>query len=132
MFELAATNSIARLTILLVVFGSVVISAFALMTLVSRRSAIRGGLRALGGDRLLVPGGAETLRTSNDTAWSKLADAIERAGLNLADSKSDKLRAKLVAAGFRSPAAPRLYTLVRLVLVFALPAGYVLLGRHHM
>lgn len=128
MFELAATNSIARLTILLVVFGSVVISAFALMTLVSRRSAIRGGLRALGGDRLLVPGGAETLRTSNDTAWSKLADAIERAGLNLADSKSDKLRAKLVAAGFRSPAAPRLYTLVRLVLVFALPAGYVLLA----
>src|SRR5688500_20317670 len=115
MFELAATNSIARLTVLLVVFGSVVVSAFALMTLLSRRAAIRGGLRALTGDRLLVAGGAETLRASNDTAWSKLADAIERAGLNLADSKSDKLREKMVAAGFRSPAAPRIYTLVRLM-----------------
>jgi tight adherence protein C len=68
------------------------------------------------------------LRASNDTAWSRLADAIERAGLNLADTKSDRLRQKLVMAGFQSPAAPRLFTLIRLVLVFALPLGYVVLA----
>ena len=128
MFELAASNSIARLTILLIVFGIVVGSAFALMTVLSRRALIRGELRELTGDRLLIAGGGETLRTSNDTAWSRLADAIERAGLNLADTKSDRLRQKLVMAGFRSPSAPRLFTLIRLVLVFVLPLGYVVLA----
>ena len=68
------------------------------------------------------------MRASNDTAWSRLADSIERAGLNLADTKSDKLRTKMLAAGFRSPSAPRFYTLIRLILVFALPLGYVLLA----
>ena len=128
MFELAATNSIARLTVLILVFGLVVLAAFMAMTLVSRRAAIRSELRELTRDSLLHPGGAESLRSSNDTAWARLADAIERAGLNLADTKSDKLRAKLIAAGFRSPSAPRVYTLVRLVLVFALPLSYVLLA----
>ena len=128
MFELAATNSIARLTVLILVFGLVVLAAFMAMTLVSRRAAIRSELRELTRDSLLHPGGAESLRSSNDTAWARLADAIERAGLNLADTKSDQLRAKLIAAGFRSPSAPRVYTLVRLVLVFALPLSYVLLA----
>lgn len=129
MFELAATNSIARLTILLLIFGLVMIVAFLAMTFVSRRAAIRSELRELTGNRLLMPGGGgESLRASNDTAWARLADAIERAGLNLTDTKSDKLRGKLVAAGFRSPAAPRIYTLIRLVLVFTLPLGYVLLA----
>ena len=128
MFELAATNSIARLAILLLIFGLVMVAAFVAMTFVSRRAAIRSELRELTANHLLVPGGAESLRASNDTAWSRLADSIERAGLNLADTKSDKLRSKMLAAGFRSPSAPRLYTLIRLILVFALPLGYVLLA----
>lgn len=128
MFELAATNSIARLTVLILVFGLVVLATFFGMTLLSRRAAVRGELRQLTGDSLLHPGAGESLRSSNDTAWARLADAIEKAGLNLADTKSDKLRAKLIAAGFTSPTAPRIYTLVRLVLVFALPLGYVLLA----
>lgn len=128
MFELAATNSIARLAILLLIFGLVMVAAFVAMTFVSRRAAIRSELRELTANHLLVPGGAESLRASNDTAWSRLADSIERAGLNLADTKSDKLRTKMLAAGFRSPSAPRLYTLIRLILVFALPLGYVLLA----
>lgn len=128
MFELAATNSIARLAILLLIFGLVMVAAFVAMTFVSRRAAIRSELRELTANHLLVPGGAESLRASNDTAWSRLADSIERAGLNLADTKSDKLRTKMLAAGFRSPSAPRFYTLIRLILVFALPLGYVLLA----
>lgn len=128
MFELAASNSIARLAILLLIFGLVMVAAFVAMTFVSRRAAIRSELRELTANHLLVPGGAESLRASNDTAWSRLADSIERAGLNLADTKSDKLRSKMLAAGFRSPSAPRLYTLIRLILVFALPLGYVLLA----
>ena len=128
MFELAATNSIARLTVLLLIFGLVMIAAFVAMTFFSRRAAIRSELRELTSDRLLTPSGGESLRASNDSAWARLADMIERAGLNLADTKSDKLRTKLVAAGFRSPSAPRIYTLIRLALVFALPLGFVLLA----
>ena len=41
MFELAATNSIARLTVLLLIFGLVMIAAFVAMTFFSRRAAIR-------------------------------------------------------------------------------------------
>ena len=128
MFELAATNSIARLTVLLLIFGLVMIATFVAMTFVSRRAVIRSELRELSADRLLVPGGGQSLRAANDGAWAKLADMIERAGLNLADTKSDKLRTKLVAAGFHSPSAPRIYTLIRLVMVFVMPLGYVLLA----
>lgn len=128
MFELAATNSIARLAILLLIFGLVMSAAFISLTFISRRALIRNELRELTPDRLLTPNGAESLRASNDTAWARLADAIERAGLNLADTKSDKLRGKLIASGFRSPSAPRIYTLIRLLLVFLMPLTYVLLA----
>lgn len=128
MFELAATNSIARLTILILVFGLVVIGTFFGLSIVSRRAAVRNELREIAAGNLLVHGRTESLRSSNDTAWAKLADAIEKAGLSLADTKSDRLRAKLLAAGFAAPSAPRIYTLIRLSLVFLLPAGYVLLA----
>ena len=128
MFELAATNSIARLAMLLLIFGLVMSAVFVSLTFISRRALIRNELRELTPDRLLTPKGGESLRASNETAWSRLADVIERAGLNLADTKSDKLRAKLIAGGFLSPSAPRFYTLIRLVLVFVLPLTYVLLA----
>jgi tight adherence protein C len=128
MLELAATNSIARLTVLVVTFGIVVAATFGLITWLLRRAAVRNELSELTRDALLHPGAGATLRASNDSAWARLADAIERAGLNLGDTKSDKLRTKLIAAGFAAPSAPRIYTLVRLVLVFALPLGYVLLA----
>jgi tight adherence protein C len=68
------------------------------------------------------------LTEAKDTAWSKLADRVERAGLNLTDTTNDAVREKLIAAGFDSPAAPRMFTLIRLVLIFALPGGFVVLG----
>lgn len=61
-------------------------------------------------------------------AWERLAAAIEAAGLDLTDTKSERLTARLRAAGYNSPAAPRIYTLTRLIGVFALPLGYVLLA----
>src|SRR6478672_13819755 len=48
--------------------------------------------------------------------------AIEKSGLSLIDTKDQALRQKLVAAGFTSSYAPRVYTLVRLLLVIGLPA----------
>jgi tight adherence protein C len=57
-----------------------------------------------------------------ESNWLKLVDGIEKAGLSLVDTKDKSVRQMLVAAGFTAPYAPRVYTLVRLVLVLALPA----------
>ena len=57
-----------------------------------------------------------------ESAWLKLVNSIESRGLSLVDTKDAALRQRLVAAGYMAPHAPRVYTLVRLVLVIALPA----------
>jgi tight adherence protein C len=56
-----------------------------------------------------------------ESAWARLADTVEKSGLNLSDTKEDELRKRLVAAGFPQPHATRLYTLIRLTMVVALP-----------
>lgn len=129
MGDLFLSSSFARTAILLAIFAIVVLLAFVTITAILRRSAVRGSLRqmidkpsGLGGDGL-------SLRSRDtDSAWARLADRIESAGLSLADTQSDRLRAKLVAAGYTSPAAPRVFTLIRLIMIFALPLGYLLLS----
>jgi tight adherence protein C len=56
-----------------------------------------------------------------ESAWLKLVNSIESKGLSLVDTQDAALRQRLVAAGYPAPYAPRLYTLIRLVLVIALP-----------
>jgi len=128
--DFLASSSAARLAVLVLVFMAVAVGAYLVMALVGSRLAVRGALVALGANRAVA---AETTIGSvkfqdRENAWSRLADMIERTGLDLTDTKSDRLRAKLVAAGFTSPAAPRVFTLLRLVLVIALPLAYVLLS----
>src|SRR5690606_2234491 len=90
-----------------------------------RRAALRADIRAIAGsgapDRM-------RLQERKDSGWAKLAEGIEKAGLNLTDTRGDKLREKLVAAGYTSPAAPKIFTLARLALVLLLPTGYLLLA----
>jgi len=57
-----------------------------------------------------------------ESSWLKLVNSIEKSGLSLIDTKDQALRQKLVAAGFTSTYAPRVYTLVRLASVIGLPA----------
>jgi tight adherence protein C len=123
MIEFLASNPYARFAALLVLFALVggVILIVTLAT--SRRVAVRSELRSLADAASRNP--IETLRGRRDDQWTRLVDRIEKAGLSLTDSKADRLREKMIAAGFDSPAAPRIYTLVRLLLVIVLPAGYV-------
>jgi tight adherence protein C len=51
----------------------------------------------------------------------KLVNTIEKRGPSLVDTKDASLRQKLIAAGFTTSYAPRVYTLVRLVSVIGLP-----------
>lgn len=128
MLQLAASNEIARIAVLVLLFAAVVALVMGVLTLASRRAGVRTKLREISTESLLLNGRGASLRSVNDTAWARLADVIERTGLSLADTKSDRLRSKLIAAGFSAPSAPRIFTLVRLVLVFLLPGCFVLIA----
>ena len=129
MFEILAENSTVRLVVLFALFllvalaGYVATSTFAARETSKRR--LTGGAQAVGGSIDPIQG---SLRAENaQNAWLRLITAIEKTGLSLVDSKDEKLRDKLVAAGFTAPYAPRLYTLLRLVLVIALPVLMLLM-----
>ena len=124
MSEFLATNPFARFAVLILLFALVVGFALATMTAIRRRVSLRGELRSIAGPRGRTDVGV-TLRDRRDDQWTQLVDRIERAGLSLTDTKSDQLRDKMLAAGFDSPSAPRIYTLIRLLLVILFPVIYV-------
>lgn len=125
MLDFIATNPWARITVLLVVFAIVVGIAMMALLGVSRRARVRRELKAIAGSHEGLIKTAHSLTQRRDDTWSRLADRIESSGLSLADTKSSELRQKMIAAGFDSPAAPRIYTLIRLLLVITLPAAFV-------
>ncbi len=120
MIELIASNSLAKAAMLFVLFAMVVGLVMTVLPMLASRSAVRSKLQSIlastGNHRA-----ADTLRSRRDDAWTKLADRIERTGLDLTDSKLESLRGRLVAAGYESGAAPRIYTLIRLFCVIAFP-----------
>lgn len=119
------SNPVARFAVLILLFAVVAGVALVVLTAARRRAELRGELRAVAGP---ARKGAPNLRAGRDDQWARLVDRIERSGLNLTDTKSDVLRDKLIAAGFESPSAPRMYTLIRLLLVIALPVMFVALS----
>lgn len=124
MIDFLATNLIARTTFLLLVFVLAMLVVTIGARAISRRAALKADIKAIAGSSRTS--GRMRLQDRKDTGWAKLADKIEKAGLNLSDTKGDKLRQKLIAAGFTSPTAPKIFTLSRLVLVLLLPTLYLL------
>jgi tight adherence protein C len=130
MITLLSNNPMLRWMILAVVFGLVALMAAYAAAALLRRMATRSQLQQISAS---APGaGASSghhLRSREvEGAWARMAKAVESAGLNLADTNSERLTEKLRAAGFTSPSAPRIYTLVRLVMIFVVPVGYVMLA----
>ena len=125
MLDLIASTPIARISVLIAIFAIVVLLSLFALTLLERRLILRGELRDIAGTNLVESAGA-TLHNRSEGIWAKLVERIEGSGLNLDDTKADALRERLKAAGFSSPIAPRLYTLLRLALVIVLPSLYVL------
>src|ERR1051325_1964795 len=125
MFDLAAMPSFIRMLILVLVFLLVMVVVFTVLDPALARAAVKRRIEA----RLdpVDAGGGATLRSDRtNTAWVRLVNAIEERGLSLADTKDDRLRARLIAAGFTHPIAPRVFTLTRLVLTLVLPLAFVL------
>lgn len=124
MVDLVAANPFIRFAVLGGLFFLVLGVSLALVHVSASRATIRRGLQAIASGRS-TQAGTPSLRDVRNDAASRIVARIERAGLNLADSKSDVLRQRLIAAGYKSPAAPRLYVLIRLVLVVVAPTTFV-------
>jgi len=120
MIQLLAENSGLRLVVMMLLFALVAGGVYFLVQAVSVRQLARS--------RLLEPAAtAPTISVGSlraeqiESAWLRLVNTIENRGLSLVDTKDAALRQRLVAAGWPAPHAPRVYTLVRLVLVIGLP-----------
>ena len=116
-----------RWLLLVLLFAAVSLATYAVMALTGGRGAARQ--RLAGDGPILTPpsGGSvvpSTLRADTTRGlWVSLVGAIERSGIPLVDTKDATLRTKLIAAGYSSPLAPRVYSLVRLLLVIGLPVA---------
>jgi len=121
MIELVADNSLLRLLLLLFLFATVAASGYFIAQAFTIRQLARRRLIEAS-----VPGSSTptigSLRTERvESAWLKLVNSIERRGLSLVDTKDAALRQRLIAAGYTATYAPRVYTLLRLALIVALP-----------
>jgi tight adherence protein C len=121
MLDLVAQNPILRVLLLVLLFAGVTVAAYFISQAVGARQVTRKRLYET------APLGAGTptlgsLRAERvESAWLKLVNTIEQQGISLVDTKDATLRQKLIAAGYSAPHAPRVYTLIRLVLVIGLP-----------
>jgi len=126
MVDFLASNLIARTAFLTLLFALVVFAVLLGTRFASRRAAMKADIKAIAQFGNPAPSRGR-LQERKDSGWARLVERIEKTGLNLADTRGDKLREKLVAAGYTSPAAPKIFTLARLVLVLLLPTVYLLL-----
>jgi len=121
MSPVIADYPILRWGILLGLFALVAAGAYFITVAVSARQMSRRRLvdgSEMGGHVVV---GASLRSQQQETAWVKLVNGIEQAGLSLVDTRDETMRKKLAAAGYTAPYAPRMYTLIRLVLVIGLP-----------
>ena len=125
MLDLVSSNLAVRILILVIIFGLVVLAVVVGTNFISRRSRVTRELAALGGEGF-APTNESLTRQRTEGAWARIVKEIERAGLNLGDSAESEIAKQLKAAGYNSPAAPRVYTLVRLLLIFVLPGLFIL------
>ncbi len=121
MLDLVAQSPGLRFALLVLLFAIVVATAYFSTQAVAARQATRR--RLLEGSPQAVSGTViGSLRTDYvQSTWLKLVNSIEKRGLSLVDTKDAALRQRLIAAGFTSTYAPRVYTLFRLMMVIGLP-----------
>jgi tight adherence protein C len=124
MLDFLATNLIARAAFLTLIFVLVMLIVLFGSRAAARRADVRTEIKAI--SHAGTPSGRMRLQERKDSGWARLAERIEKAGLTLTDTKGDKVRERMIAAGYTSPMAPKVFTLIRLLLVLLLPTVYLL------
>ena len=120
------SNDAVRLALLLLLFLAVVAVVFGIAALVGERQQVRerlvdGGTASVQDEGMALGAGLRVHDARG--AWVQLVTAIEKAGIPLVDTKDATLRSRLVAAGYKQEYAPRVYSLIRLIMVIGLPIG---------
>ncbi len=118
-------NGPLRLALLALVFIIVVAMVILVTNSIARRSATRARLNEVRGEQLRLTDSASLRGDTIAKGWHKLTDFIEKSGISLVDTQGETLRARLIAAGYNSPLAPKLFTAIRLVMLVLLPAIFV-------
>ena len=121
MLELISDNPLLKYLLLVALFAIVAVTGYFV--------ALTVGARQIAKQRLAEAGASSeadtimgSLRSDRvESAWGTLVDGIEKAGLSLGDTQETAVRQRLIAAGYTAPYAPRVYTLIRLLLVVLLP-----------
>ena len=122
MTELIAQNNLLKLALLAGLFALVAVASYVIASAFATRQLTRRRLVGDAPNESAIGANAGTLRPrDNAGAWVKLVNAVEKSGLSLIDTKDNVLRQRMIAAGYRQPHAPRVYTLIRLMLVIGLP-----------
>ena len=126
MWELAI-QQFSRPAILALIFAAVVLVVMAAAAALGNRAAITRRL-AETAPRETQGSATTSLRaTKGRDAWTRIVDSIEKSGVSLLDTNGAALAARLATAGYTSPQAPRVFTLIRIVTTLGLPLMFVLL-----
>ncbi|MEP3049778.1 MAG: type II secretion system F family protein [Erythrobacter sp.] len=125
MIDLIVSNWVFRTGILLVVFALVAFGVSMLVSFVTDRLAVKKELHSMQNTTALTTDQG-LARKHRQSAWSRIVERIEAGGLSLDDTKNSEIAKLMRAGGYKSPSAPRIYTLVRLIMIFVLPGLYLL------
>ena len=126
MWELAV-QQFSRPMVLALIFAIVVLLVMGVSAVVGNRVVIGRRLAATAPANLQGGTMASLRSSSGRDAWARIVDTIEKRGLSLVDTNNAALAARLAAAGYTSPQAPRVFTLIRIVSTLGLPLLFVLL-----
>ncbi|MEE4316859.1 MAG: type II secretion system F family protein [Erythrobacter sp.] len=122
MIDLIASSAVIKTIVLLGIFALIAFVSFIGLNLTLRRRDERRALQSLTIETSDFGPSVSLRSRDQENVWARMVHRIEQAGLSLADTKDDRLSAMLKEAGYTNPSAPRIFTLLRLTLVFALPA----------
>jgi tight adherence protein C len=125
MFTNLAFSGPMRIALLALIFLLVVVGVMLVSNILANRALVRGRLNEVKGNGSQTVAGTSLRRDNIAKGWQRLADRVEKAGISLVDTRGEGLRSKMIAAGYTAPVAPKIFTLLRLVLLLALPTIYV-------
>jgi tight adherence protein C len=114
-----------RFALLALVFVIVMAIVILMSNAYARRAATRSRLDEVRGQQSRLTASASLRGDTMAKGWHKLTAIIEKSGISLVDTQGDSLRARLVAAGYNSPFAPKVFTAIRLGMLVVLPTIFV-------
>lgn len=125
MLGVLSLNGPMRFALLALVFVIVMAIVILMSNAYARRAATRSRLDEVRGQQSRLTASASLRGDTMAKGWHKLTAIIEKSGISLVDTQGDSLRARLVAAGYNSPLAPKVFTAIRLGMLVVLPTIFV-------